>query len=247
MTDWLRWYRPNPAAAVRLVCFPHAGGTASAYRTWTRWLPPEIELVTVCYPAREHRLDEPQLPTLEALAEAVVAELRPLADRPLALFGHSMGASVAHETARRLDGAAALLVSGRRPPHRLRPRTDRPQSDAELVADVLRLDPTAGPVLAEPELRTLLLPQIRADYRLVDGYPAREYPPLKLPMVAYGGDADPEATPADLAEWAAATTGPFRSRVFAGAHFYLNDNAEALVGDIVGQLAGSAYAVEPSG
>jgi surfactin synthase thioesterase subunit len=239
MTRWLRRYRPNPAAAARLVCFPHAGGTASAYRTWVTWLPPEIELVAVCYPGREHRLDEPQLDSLEAVAEAAAAELGPLTDRPLAVFGHSMGASVAHEVARRLPGPAALLVSGRPAPHLLRPRADRPWTDAELVADVLRLDPAAAEVLAEPELRELLLPQIRADYRLVDGYAAREYPPLQAPVVAYGGDADPRARPEEVAAWVTTTSGPFRSRMFPGGHFYLRDHAAALVGDIARQVTGS--------
>ncbi|MGH3729512.1 MAG: thioesterase II family protein, partial [Micromonosporaceae bacterium] len=50
--DWLRCYRPRPAAAVRLICLPHASGNASFYRVWLTRLPPSVELVAVQYPGR---------------------------------------------------------------------------------------------------------------------------------------------------------------------------------------------------
>ncbi|HWC78498.1 MAG TPA: alpha/beta fold hydrolase [Pseudonocardiaceae bacterium] len=233
----MRWYQADRRAAVRLVCCPHAGGAASAFRHWPRWLPSEVDLAAVCYPGREDRLDEAAPDTLEALARPIAAALEPLGDKPIALFGHSMGASVAYEVARLLRPApVALLVSGRCPPHLMRPRRDPPGTDEELVTDVLRLDPSAAEVLAEPDLRELVLPPIRADYRLVAGYRARPVLPLAVPVAAYGGMDDPEVDAAELARWAEVSTVGCHTRQFPGAHFYLRDHPGELVADLVGQL-----------
>src|SRR5205814_8095171 len=90
---WFRRYRPVPECRLRLVCFPHAGGSASAYRSWPDSLPGDIELLAVRYPGRQDRLREPCLTSVAELADAVTGALTPYLDRPVALFGHSMGAS----------------------------------------------------------------------------------------------------------------------------------------------------------
>ena len=41
---WLPDRHPSPGAGLRLFCFAHAGGNASAFRSWRGLLPPAIEL-----------------------------------------------------------------------------------------------------------------------------------------------------------------------------------------------------------
>src|SRR5689334_14969295 len=94
---WFRRYRRVTDPRLRLVCFPHAGGSASAYRSWAALLPSDVDMLAVQYPGRQDRLAEPCLVAMEQLTDAIVTALAPLCDRPLALFGHSMGASLAHE------------------------------------------------------------------------------------------------------------------------------------------------------
>ncbi|WP_181784834.1 thioesterase II family protein, partial [Pseudonocardia pini] len=105
---WLRTPRPVPEAAVRLVCLPHAGGAASAYRPWLAVAPADVELTLVQYPGRQDRIREEPWRDAVAMARAIVEELRG-ETRPLVLFGHSLGGTIAFEVARRL----------RRPPVRL--------------------------------------------------------------------------------------------------------------------------------
>src|SRR5687767_2652850 len=118
-SSWIVVPAPVAAPRLRLVCFPSAGRGPSAYRTWPKALPADIEVCVAQLPGREARVREPARAALEPLMEAILPAVAPLADRPLALFGHSFGAIVAFETARRLPATARLvhlLLAGRRGP-----------------------------------------------------------------------------------------------------------------------------------
>jgi surfactin synthase thioesterase subunit len=162
-SEWLRGYDERPDARARIICFPHAGGSAAFYRPWHRGLPPHIELHAVQYPGRAERRTAPLVDNVQTMAEHVVADLAPLLDRPLALFGHSMGAFIAYEAARLLDEQgtppAHLFVSGQIPPW-IPPWTsaDPPSADP----------PSADPPSAYAHSGTATAaaqPQIRSDAR----------------------------------------------------------------------------------
>ncbi|GIG40588.1 thioesterase II family protein [Cellulomonas phragmiteti] len=224
---WLRRPRPRPGAGVRLVCLPHAGGSAGAYRPWAPLLPAGVDLVCVQPPGREDRFTEPPVDDMATLVDRVADALLPLLDRPYVLFGHSMGSAVAVELARRLralgaDEPARLVASGRRAPADAVPGSVHRSSDDAIVAELVRLGGTSPEVLAEPGLREAVLRNVRADYRLVETY--RPFPgaPLTCPVTVFLGDADPEVDAAGAEGWARTTTGRLDVQVFPGDHFYLD-------------------------
>ncbi|OPC84038.1 thioesterase [Embleya scabrispora] len=233
---WLRRFRDDDACATKLVCFPHAGGWSNAYRTWARGLPSDVGLFAIRYPGREDRIGDPFPSGLEALADDIVDALVGLTRYRLVLFGHSMGASVAHEVALRLHKRgcppAALCVSGRRPSHALEGLRRHFGTDEEIIADVVRFDESRAPVFADPDLREILLPAVRADYRMVDDYPAGDRPPLDCPVYGYTGDHDSEVSPELMRRWADTTNAGFRIRVFPGGHFYLRAEEDTLLADL---------------
>jgi pyochelin biosynthetic protein PchC len=239
---WFRCYRPHPGARQRLVCLPHAGGSASFFRRWHDAMPESVELHVVQYPGREDRLGERCIDDMGVLADEITRALRPLLGRPAALFGHSMGAAVAHEVARRLEAEhgfvpARLFVSGRPAPHRATPGAIHLQGDEGLLADVRRLGGTRGAVLDDPDLRDLVLPAIRSDYRLIERYrPEAGGRLLHAPVVAYRGDRDPDVDRDEAAAWAETTTGGFELRELPGDHFYLVDRRDELIGDVLARL-----------
>lgn len=242
--QWLRVVKPSAEPRTRIVCFPHAGGAASFYRAWGPSLPDGVELLAVRYPGREDRLLEPPARTMEALVAPVVAECLPLLDRPLAFFGHSMGASVAFEAARRLQEAhgariTALFVSGRSGPGResVPEQSYATAPDRELVRHLKELGGTETAALDHPDLLELVLPAVRADYRIVEEYradPAGAV--LDVPVVAYYGDEDADTDAGSVAAWAPVTRASFTARAFEGGHFYLTDQQAGLLRDVLSRL-----------
>ncbi|MEU3705402.1 alpha/beta fold hydrolase [Streptomyces anulatus] len=241
---WLRWYRRSSNPRVRLVCFPHAGGAASMFRDWPQWLPEDVEVIGVCYPGRQDRVMEPCIDDMGVLSTRIADVLQPLAGQRLALFGHSMGASVAYEVALRLQQrtggvpAGRLFVSGQLPPHRVTPDDVHLRGDEAIRDEVRRLgDPNADTVLDDPDLLELVMPAIRADFRLIGTYLPRPATRLSTPISAYTGSEDEDVPVEGLREWAAATATAFDHRVSPGGHFYLLDDPEALVKDLADHLA----------
>lgn len=241
---WFRFYRKVLAPGARLICLPHAGGTASLFRDWPPKLHPSVEVIAVSYPGREDRLKEPCITDMAVMAELLAAEIAALPDAdqlPLLLFGHSMGASIAHEVTVLLEAnqlpVAALLVSARPAPHQLRVNdlTRRP-GDSALIDDVRRLDERAHRVLDDPELLELVLPAIRGDYTLVETYPRQQPQRVRAPIVGYAATADPEVSEGDVLAWRDVTTSSFGFRAFTGDHFYLIPQRSALLADLSSQV-----------
>ncbi|MFJ4978469.1 thioesterase II family protein [Streptomyces coeruleorubidus] len=228
--SWTECSEPRPFAAMRLICFPHAGGSSYFFRDWRKGLP-EFEVHAVCYPGRADRFGEPTATDLVAMAHEIAEAVRPLTDRPTALFGHSMGAVVAYETARALEAGGArlshLFVSGARAGHLVR-RDARAagMTEESVIATLMELDGTDTELLDHPMFRELILPYVQADFRMLGGYEHRAGALLDTPVTAVAGTSDPRVTTEQVAEWANVTQGPFRQRMVPGGHFYLADSPQ---------------------
>ncbi|MFJ3928519.1 thioesterase II family protein [Streptomyces sp. NPDC090022] len=239
---WLRRYTTAAAPRLRLLCLPHAGGSASFFHTWGHAFGDDVEVLTVRYPGRQERIAEEPWTSLEELAAALTEELEPYLDAPLALFGHSMGATLAYEIALALPRRHGvrphlLMVSCRKAPHLLTPRTAALGDDDAIVEEVKRLGGTDSALLDDPDLRELVLPAIRADFTAVARYAARPGLPLPCPVVGYVGDSDPDIPAADVAAWSGISPYGFELKTLPGGHFYLMDREAELVGDIRARLA----------
>ena len=234
---WLRDYRPAAQPRVRLVCFPHAGGSASFYRTWARLYPVSVQTLVVQYPGREDRLSEPFITDMDQLADQVSEVLLGASDLPLALFGHSMGAAVAYEVARRLEPAGravrALIVSGRPAPHRQREKSLHLADDARLTEELRRFGKTPEGVFAETALRELVLSTTRNDYTLIETYEPRCGPALRCPIHVLLSVCDTEVTRDEAEAWGDLTEAACSVRRFAGGHFYLKTNPAPVIQAVV--------------
>ncbi|WP_320782575.1 thioesterase II family protein [Streptomyces sp. CRN 30] len=239
-TPSVRRFHPSDAG-VRLVCFPHAGGAASYFFPVSRQLSQVADVLAIQYPGRQERRREPFIGSVTDLADVLVEELRLWADRPLALFGHSMGALVAFEVARRLEHEgirpASFFASGRAAPSYSRDEGVHRRSDEDLIAKVKELGGTAGSLLDDPDVMDMLLPVIRNDYRAVETYRLSPGPPLACPLVALTGDVDPQVSLEEAQAWRTFTTGKFDLYTYSGGHFFLDAHAASVLGTIRTALA----------
>lgn len=199
------------------MCFPHAGGDPRTLRRWASQLPVAVHLV-VAGPG-------PAADRLTDVARVAARRLAALPPLPTCLFGHSMGAVLAYETARGIApaGPAQLIVGGLEAPHR---RTDHGHADLP-DTDLLRVlgeyggTPTA--VLGDQEFAAAYLTRIRRDLLLLAAYRHQPGPLLRCPISVTVGSADGLLDLEAVGAWRELTVASTRIAVVPGGHFFVHD------------------------
>jgi surfactin synthase thioesterase subunit len=244
---WLRRFHHEPARHdLTLVIFPHAGGSASYFFAHSAGLAPVAKTYVVQYPGRQDRHRESLLTDIDAFVDRIAPLVASGRHGQLVLFGHSMGAVIAFEVARRLDaqgGAdlAGLVVSGRRGPTIVREDSVHLRSDEGILAEVRRLDGSPWDETTN-ELWQMALPAIRADYTAIETYRYRPGLPLACPVTAFVGGSDPRVSPEDADTWRLHTSAAFQLRRFPGGHFYLTSDRPRVVAALRDELTAFATA-----
>jgi surfactin synthase thioesterase subunit len=235
---WAGWDVP------RIFCFPHAGGSPRLFLDWQAGLAGDAEILAVCRPGREHRFAEPA-PTIDELIDGAAAAITALTQRdgrPFYLFGHSLGALVAFEVCRKLADLAGgtgpavprhFIASGCSAPPLLpseRVKQIATLTGAEFATAIGFFGGLAPEVLADEEVRDLLLPGLIADFRMAVGYRYRPGPRLAVPATLVVGRDDPHVKAAQIEPWAGEFTWPPDEHLVDGGHFYFEPGPTAITG-----------------
>lgn len=218
-----------------MFCLPYSGAGASIYRTWTRNLPPAVEVCPIQLPGREQRFREKPYCRVGPLAAALREALWGLLDMPFAVFGYSMGAAVAFEFGRQLReeghrGPEELILAARSPPHVEDALPVLHQLDDRALREELRkFGGVAEQMLDTPALAAILLPTLRADLELNETYSIARRPAVDCSLTVLGGVDDRRVAGADLEAWGELTTGSCQVKLFPGGHFFINESTGALL------------------
>lgn len=241
-----RWLPDAPTRPDQptLFCFPYAGGGASIFRSWPAACP-SVAIRAVQLPGREQRLREPAFTEMPALIAALAAALAPWPRAPFAFFGHSMGALIAFELARWLQRRSApspvhLFVSARRAPDLPGDPPIHALPDSAFVEKIRSLGGTPEAALQHRELMTLLLPTLRADFALVEGYRYQPGAPLPMPITVFGGLGD-SLTEDDLGGWCRQSRAACAVRWLPGDHFFMHAARDHMVPTMAAALGAAPF------
>ncbi|HKF49637.1 MAG TPA: thioesterase domain-containing protein [Terracidiphilus sp.] len=241
-----RWIvRPHPQSNPKLrhFCFPYAGGGASLFRNWWKFLPENVEVCCIQPPGREERICEAPFRRVPDLVAALAVELAPWLDRPFAFFGHSLGGLLSFECARRLRSRSGLLpehlfISACRAPHL--PLARKPIHALPTHAfteELRRLNGTPEMVLKDREVMELMEPVLRADFALYETYQYAEEAPFRIPVSAFGGLQDGEVSKDAVEAWQVHSLGGFHLQMFTGDHFYIHHAHPAVLRSMARELS----------
>jgi surfactin synthase thioesterase subunit len=242
-STWIRRFHPSDSAPARLVVFPHAGGSASFYFPMSEKLSGSVDTLIMQYPGRQDRRLEPCIEDIGTLADEAFGALRPWLDEPVAFFGHSMGAVVAFEVARRMRreldaGPTRLFASGRRAPSTSRDESVHRGDDAGVIAEMRLMAGTDARLLGDDEILRMVMPAIRGDYTAIETYRCAPDAVVDCPIDVLLGDDDPKTSLDEAEAWQRHTTGGYSLHVFGGGHFYLAHHQPEIVTFVIDRIAG---------
>ncbi|MFF9587553.1 thioesterase II family protein [Streptomyces achromogenes] len=238
--------RPAAGGRLRLFCFHHAGGSASAFHALRRALEPRIEVIGVQLPGREARIRHPLPQDMARLVAEVDEHLDPYLDGTYACYGHSMGALVAHDlVARRQARGARLpvrLVAGAcRAPHLVPAFVGaHAESDDILVRTMLDIGGMSPELLNHPDWLRSAVSLTRRDLRLCASRDTALGAPLACPIEVFHGTADPLVSERDARAWTGRSAAGCTLHPFEGGHFFfLRESRErfpARLAEVLGGL-----------
>ncbi|NEA30612.1 alpha/beta fold hydrolase [Streptomyces sp. SID13031] len=239
---WFPRLARSEATRVRLVCFGGAGTGSTEFATWQAGLPSTVEVWAAQLPGRERRIREAPAASMAELADPLAAELRLEDDgTPWAFFGHSFGALIAYEVARRLAGQVALagvVAASSVVPHLQATRLPVTSDDDEtLLAWAAAANGTEAGLLSDARFARWLAEDLRVTLRIRREYPSTAPEPLPCPVLAIGGAGDADATATDLAQWQQYTAVGLDQLELGQGHFFLRDDRTSLLTALSSHLA----------
>jgi medium-chain acyl-[acyl-carrier-protein] hydrolase len=221
---------------MRLFCFPHAGVGPSVFRGWADDLDADTEVCLVQLPGRESRLHEPLFSSIAELVPPLTDGIKGLLDRPFAFYGHSLGATIAFEVARRLRRTLGII-----PDHLFVAASPAPQvpwshppvrflREGEFLREIQRrYGGVPSEVMDSAEVRDIFVPILRADVTMVETYVCLLDAPLDCQITAFGGTDDLMVSQSSLEAWQQQTSSQFSLHKLQGNHLFLRSARNTLL------------------
>lgn len=229
---------PDNSIKTHMFCFPFSGSGPSIFKDWQKFMPADIQLCPVALPGREKRLAEPPIESKNELLDYLYALLVPYLEQPFILYGHCFGGSIAFELALRLQYVGItpklLAVSGCKAPHMPPPIRFADLPHDEFVDSLRHFGMVPETVLNIPDLLSLFLPMLRADFTIDEQcvYTGK-IPVINSPILVMYGDNDDIIPFEYIVSWNKYTEKDFRLIKFPGKHIFFTENPAPIIEEII--------------
>ncbi|MBE7122183.1 thioesterase II family protein [Bacillus cereus] len=226
---------------IKLFCLPYAGGSASVYYKWKKYLHPQIDLYPLELAGRDRRFVEPLYASWNDALEDVSGFVKErLDDSPVALFGYSMGSVLAFELAHQIkewtgQDPQHLFVAARAAPHNPQIRKlIHHLPDQKFLEEIIKIGGISEKIVESKELLHMFIPILRADFKMIESYEycAKETK-LYCDISVLDGVAD-DISNEGLTAWKVHTHGQTSVYKFIGGHFFIHNNINPIV-DLINQ------------
>jgi len=229
---------------IKLFCLPHAGGSSIYYSQWRKIINTDIEIIPLELSGRGRRYAEEFYNNFdEALSDLFNEISIKLDNNEFAIFGHSMGAILAYELAYKIKEtkdkeALTLFFSGRCPPHIVEnEKYIYLLPDKQFIDEIIKYGGIPKEVLAEKELMEMVIPILRADFRVLNTYKyIQKEHKFNCDIVALTGKDDEGVNIKNFLQWKEHTNSSCIVHEFQGGHFYLKNNISKIINIISEKL-----------
>lgn len=225
-SPWLIFDREPEQGDVILFCLHFAGGHAALFRQWQEHAPAGVSICRVQLPGHGTRMSEPLLLDMPTLLAGLHSAAARWMGHRYALFGHSMGGTIAAEWAIRiqqenLPPPVCLFVSASEPPHKnwLPPCRNLPED--KFRALVFEAGGLPQEVMEHEELMSVFEPILRADYTVLETWAPQPVRPVHAPMIALAYRDDRVVPEEIVAEWQRFAASSWEMLKLPGEHFFI--------------------------
>lgn len=226
----------------QLFMLPFGGGNETSYAKFEQYLDPKIRMVNGEAPGKGRRIKEPLLKNLYLIAEEYYRQFKPMIKGPYAIYGHSMGAYLAHIITQRIHEdklplPAHIFLTSKIAPSRNYNKKRSIMTNEQFIAHLKELKGMPDAILQNEELLQIFLPMIRTDFDAIDSYKYLKGKPYPVDMTALCGSNE-QVDDEDITDWQKETSGSFFFQRYPGDHFWIFDHLPELCGLINQTLAG---------
>ena len=221
---------------IKLFCFPYAGGGSHIFYKWKAKIGNHVELIPVELTGRGKRFNEPLYKNVYEAVEDICAQIAPYLDSNFAFFGHSLGAMLSYEVARKLKQENSveplhLFFSGRGAPNiqRKNRKEYHKLNDFDFKGKIKSMGGTPKEFFNNEELLNLYLPVLRNDFKLASEYiQDRDSIKFDCPINVFVGK-DEEIESNEIDAWKYHTNNNCSVEYFNGGHFFINEEYEEMI------------------
>ena len=223
---------------IRLFCFHYAGGNASFYSDWYKYLSSDIGVYPVQLPGRGKRWGAEMYTSVEEASEIIASQIQSYSDVPLIFTGHSMGGLIAYQTALMLQdnygiSLKQLFITGSYPEMGVDNISDAYKlTDSEFCERLKSYGGIDERVFKIKQFYTFFLPVIKNDFLMAGKYKPDKNRKLNCGISVYGGDQDALISDLQLNSWKSRSLAGVNIRLMAGGNFFLKENKEIICRDI---------------